>query len=86
MSINNVIPPQPAYRTLLQAIGEGVHDMYGPSWTQAEVACRELWSTYERTTGLSWSEVRLDIQGAFHRAERTPASNQSSRCRHWRAV
>lgn len=44
--------------------------MYGSSWTQAEAASRELWPSYERTTGLSWPEVRMDIRSAWERARR----------------
>jgi len=70
MSIKNASTASPTYQTLLQAIGEGVHDMYGSSWAQAEAASRELWPSYERTTGLSWPEVRMDIRSAWERARR----------------
>ena len=68
MSIDNVSGACPTYQTLLRAIGEGAHDLHGSSWERAEAASRELWPSYERSTGLSWSDVRKDIRSAWEHA------------------
>ena len=56
------------YRQLVTVIGEGAREIYGPDWELAERAAKDLWKTYEQTTGLSWADVEPDIRAAWERA------------------
>ena len=56
------------YENLIDAIGEGARELYGPNWALAEVAAEALWKSYERATGLSWEEVEPDVRAAWERA------------------
>lgn len=57
-----------AYHILIGAIGEGAHELYGANWELAEAASLKLWQSYSRATGLSWSDVRIDVRDAWERA------------------
>ncbi|MDR0184228.1 hypothetical protein [Lysobacter arvi] len=56
------------YESLIDAIGEGAREMYGPNWEMAELAAEALWKSYERATGLTWEDVESDVKAAWERA------------------
>lgn len=70
--IAKVSHPACAYKTLLQAIGEGPHDLYGSDWEMAEASTIELWPSYALSTGLSWVDVRTQIRSAWERSCSNP--------------